>query len=58
MNFLKRLFRRKKKKAEPECWYNNSHEKKRRRWHNPEQYTGTDPAQFEISSTNNIARRQ
>lgn len=36
MKFLKKLFGRKSKSKNNECWYNDSHKKKKGRWSTPE----------------------
>lgn len=60
MNILKKLFKNKKKqkKQENQCWYNNYHEKKSRWDFHPESADlgGTIPA--EISSAKSIAQQQ
>lgn len=61
MKFLKKLFGRKERKIkqEEECWYNNSHEKKRKRWNASWAQEGTyDAAQHDQAVTNQIAKRQ
>lgn len=61
MNIFKKLFGRKNKRAkqEDECWYNNSHEKKRPRWNASWAQEGTyDSAQHDQAVTNQIAKRQ
>ena len=61
MKFLKKLFARKEKKTkqEDECWYNNYHEKKRKRWNASWAQEGTyDAAQHDQAVTNQIAKRQ
>ena len=31
MNIFKKIFKKRKKEKEPECWYNNFHQTKKRR---------------------------
>ena len=61
MNFFKKLFGKRKKKSAKadECWYNNSNEKKRRRWSEPidgEALSG--PNQMDHAICNQISKRQ
>lgn len=62
MNILKKLFgkfKKKNQKKEPECWYNNFHEKKRSRWSEPiegEALSSTN-GQMDHSITNSISKR-
>ena len=61
MNFFKKLFSRRGKKTQKndECWYNNSHEKKKSRWNASWAQEGTyDAAQHDQAVTNQIAKRQ
>ena len=61
MNVFKKLFirLRPKKKSSDECWYNNSHEKKKSRWNASWAQEGTyDAAQHDQAVTNQIAKRQ
>ena len=59
MNIFKRLFKRKKnvKEEDPKCWYNNHHEKKRKRWVSPGDDDWYNSAQFEMATTNKIGKR-
>ena len=65
MNVFKRLFARmrgKKRKSNKsaestEAWYNNSHEKKRSRWHTPVDGEYYEGSHFDQAVTNLIAKR-
>ena len=62
MKFLKKLFNRRKKKAEEpknKCWFNNGEEEARKRlWHNPDASGGYyDGAHHDQAVTNQIAKR-
>ena len=60
MCIFKRLFKNKKEKTkEPECWYNNAHEQKKRRWNAPDDgATGFTPNQHDNAIVRSMAKRQ
>lgn len=58
MNIFKRIFGKKDKEKENECWYNNHHEKKRKRWSEPVDGAGLTENQFDQAVVNQIAKRQ
>lgn len=63
MNIFQKLFGKSKKnkknsKKQDECWYNNAHEKKRRRWNTPNDGGWYNGALFDMSQANNAARRK
>lgn len=59
MNIFKKLFiklkSKKAKKAEDETWYNNNHEKDRKRWNDPSEgyFEG---AHFDMAQTNKLTK--
>jgi hypothetical protein len=56
MNIFKKIFGKRKKTQNDECWYNNSHEKKRSRWSQPVESEVFNENFYDMAQSNKIAK--